>query len=99
MATCPSVSAERYLAAQDGPETCPVCGKDNAQENGEPVFPEDWAFCSAGCRDSYMAEVRAHTDAFVREMYDEDRYVAEFNAKCPFCAGQSKKLCRHQQGS
>lgn len=96
MATCPSAAAERYLTEQDGPEACPMCGKANAYDSGEPVFPEDWAFCSVGCRDVYMAEVRAQTDALVREMHEEDRYIQEFNAKCPRCAGRSEKLCAHQ---
>lgn len=99
MTECPSRAAERYMAGEDGPEDCPVCGKANAHENGEPVFPEDWAFCSAACRDTYTAEVRAQTEAVVRSMYEEDRHIAEFNAGCALCKEQSKKLCRHQQGS
>ena len=55
MTECPSVSWDRYCAAQEIPEECPVCGRDNATEDGEPVFT-DPAFCSQKCLDIYMED-------------------------------------------
>jgi len=53
---------EEYHDSQDSPEECPVCGYPNADEDGEPIFEEDPSFCSARCRDEYVAHQRFMDD-------------------------------------
>jgi hypothetical protein len=53
---------EEYIAALDWTEECPVCGYPNANEDGEPIFEEDPSFCSARCRDQYVANQRFMDD-------------------------------------
>ena len=48
-------SYEEYIASLELPEECPVCGYPNSTEDGKPVFSEDPSFCSARCRDQYVA--------------------------------------------
>jgi hypothetical protein len=52
------------------PETCP-CGKENANEEGEPVHPADPAYCSEACA---LAAAEAQAVA--------DRLEAQANAEC-----------------
>lgn len=47
-----------YIASQELPEECPVCGYPNADDEGEPIFKDDPSFCSARCRDQYSAHQR-----------------------------------------
>ena len=58
MTECPSRSAERYLADQERPEVCPICGKDNSTEDGKPVCVQAEDFCSVECRDEYCKNLK-----------------------------------------
>ena len=92
------MAAERFIADQEMPEECPICGDPNADpESGEPVFPEDSAFCSADCRDVHVKEQRAQDNAMAEGFEETDRLVAAHNAHCPKCI-DSKKYCFHQEG-
>jgi len=41
----------------DPPEECPVCGEPNADEDGEPVYPDDPSFCSEKCLLKYCQDL------------------------------------------
>jgi hypothetical protein len=40
----------------DRPEVCPQCGRNNSNEEGEPVCVDAPDFCSVACQDTYLAE-------------------------------------------
>jgi endogenous inhibitor of DNA gyrase (YacG/DUF329 family) len=65
----------------DLPETCPTCGGKNANEDGDPVYPEDPAFCSWACSLVYDAdqEVALRDEAAAMRELDalNDRREAE----------------------
>ncbi len=69
MNRCPSHDWDRYCRDNDPPEVCP-CGKDNADENGEPVCKDAPDFCSAACRDAY-----------VKAQQDSDRAEAQYQTE------------------
>jgi hypothetical protein len=89
---CPSHGWDRYCDSQDIPEQCPMCGAENADEEGEPVCKEAEAFCSVKCQTEYMAEQKRLAEAEVAEYFAEKAQIAEHNAKCPSCKG-SEKYC------
>ena len=66
-AGCSSVPGDEF----ELPETCPMCGEQNANEEGEPVHPADPAYCSQACA---VAAAEAQTVA--------DRLEAEAMAEC-----------------
>ena len=39
----------------DRPEVCPQCGRNNSNEEGEPVCVDAPDFCSVACQDTYVA--------------------------------------------
>jgi hypothetical protein len=49
----------------DLPETCPACGGENANEDGDPLYADDPAFCGAECVASWtsLQNERARLDA------------------------------------
>lgn len=68
------------LAAQGGydiPEECPVCGKPNADEDGEPVYPQDSAFCSEHCANEYAADQRFHDHNLYLDYVETERLIEE----------------------
>jgi len=97
MSECPSRAAEQYIASQEMPEECPVCGDPNANEKGEPVFPVDAAFCSEACREVYVKEQKNHDSMHVTDFEETAKLIAVHNAQCPKCIG-SQKYCFHQEG-
>jgi hypothetical protein len=66
----------------DPPEVCPVCGADNADDEGNAICGEAPDFCSVACRDRYVAEQRAADDAYAAALIEEDRIAAEWRAMC-----------------
>jgi hypothetical protein len=98
MSECPSVAAERFIADQEMPEECPLCGDPNANEySGEPMVPEDPAFCSTHCRDAYIQEQRERDGAMAEDIQETAKLITAHNAQCPRCI-DSKKYCFHQEG-
>lgn len=87
---------ERFNATEALPEECPVCGDANADENGDSVFPADPVFCSAYCRDAYVAEQRHRDNVAATEYRDIKVVIAAHNARCPKCV-TSPVYCFHQQ--
>jgi hypothetical protein len=71
VAYCPSHDWDRYCAAQELPEQCPVCGRDNADEEGEPVYAPDPAFCSQACAEQYAKEQEVESAALAASYRDE----------------------------
>mgnify|MGYP003673475703 CR=1 FL=1 len=60
MAFCPSQAWDAHCDSQEIPETCPVCGKTNHdEETGAPVYEADWAFCSSECHTAYNVTEKA----------------------------------------
>jgi len=57
---------------EDPGEECGAfgCKNDNADEDGEPVFPADPGFCSEACRDDYVGAVAAQAEALACEHFD-----------------------------
>lgn len=53
------------------PEACPLCGADNANTEGEPVFLEDPAFCSAACAAVYY-KAEAEAEAAFAALLDSE---------------------------
>jgi len=98
MTQCPSRIVERYIASQELPEECPVCGDYNADENGEPVYKADPSFCSSHCRDVYMAEQKQKDDVEAAEHQDVAKLISVHNAKCVRCV-TSPVYCFHQEGA
>lgn len=73
--TCPSRHAERYLAAQELPETCPACGRDNADpDTGDWLCDQAAPYCSEGCVDweSEQRQERREADRLARDLADEE---------------------------
>ena len=95
MTQCPSRIVERFIASEEYPEECPVCGDSNTDEKGEPVFPGDPVFCSAHCRDVYVIEQKQKDDLAAAEYKDITKVIAAHNAKCPRCI-TSKVYCFHE---
>lgn len=67
MAHCPSHDWDRYCALMDPPEQCPVCGADNADAEGEPVYAGDPAYCSQACAEIAEAWAQAEAEAEAEE--------------------------------
>jgi hypothetical protein len=63
-----SKSYENYEQSLDIPEECPMCHKKNADNDGEPLFDDDPAFCSAECRNSYMSAVAIADTMYYNDM-------------------------------
>jgi len=93
--SCPSKDWERCCSSQELPEECPVCGDPNADDAGEWLCKEAPGFCCKKHQEEYLAEQRRMDDRAMEEMDREDKLVEEHNAKCPRCAGQSRKYCGH----
>lgn len=66
-AGCSSVPGDE----PDPPDTCPGCGADNVDADGEPVNPDDPFFCSAVCAEKYTEQERAAADAEAAERKEE----------------------------
>jgi len=79
---CPSCGAAQ--GTLDGPEEC-ICGKPNADDEGEWVCPEAPGFCSVACQEKYQEEQRKQDEAEVAYTEAEARLIAAHNAKCPRC--------------
>lgn len=84
-----------YGRESEFPESCPVCGKPNQTDDGKDVCSDAVGFCSTACMKEYVEHWNKVADELLGQLSEEDRLVAEHNAKCPQCKG-SKKLCRHQ---
>jgi len=59
----------------DPPESCPECGGANANEDGEPLYADDPAFCCEECAVAWGAaqEINARIEAEA----EADRWLAE----------------------
>jgi hypothetical protein len=44
---------------EEPPENCPMCGKPNTDDDGNPIF-DDPGFCSQACLDRYEEELMEH---------------------------------------
>ena len=93
---CPSQDWDRYCDSQDIPEQCPMCGGENADEEGEPICKEAEAFCSTKCRDEYTAEQKKLAESEAQDYFAEQKMLAEHNDKCPRCKGSTQKYCFHE---
>jgi hypothetical protein len=59
----------------DIPEECPVCGYPNADDDGQPIYPDDPAFCSKHCTDQYAADQRFHDTMLYLEIQEQQRFA------------------------
>jgi hypothetical protein len=89
---CPSQDWDRYSASQDMPTECPVCGDENADDEGNPICPEHPAFCCKEHGERYIAEQKRLDENAAAEYLFEKKQIAEHNAKCPSCK-HSEKYC------
>jgi hypothetical protein len=89
---CPSQDWDRYCASQDMPETCPECGEENADDEGNPICPTHPAFCSVKCADVWAEREFQAANNEAAEYLHEKQLIAEHNAKCPSCK-HSEKYC------
>lgn len=67
MSRCPTQDWERYVAACELPELCPVCGQDNADPETGEWLSVAAPFCSPVCQEVYIAEQRKLDDAYAEE--------------------------------
>lgn len=70
MSHCPSHDWDRHLEAQEMPTECPVCGKDNADEDGNPICIEAPTFCSKECETKYAREYAESETNHANEQMD-----------------------------
>ena len=89
---CPSQGWDDYCAGQEIPETCPICGEENADEDGNPICKTDPAFCCKEHAEQYAAEQKKQDEAAAAEYFAEVKAIQEHNAKCP-CRKGSTKYC------
>ena len=87
---CPSQGLENYIASQEMPESCPVCGKENCTEDGEWTCPEAPGFCSKECQKQLLDEQTQIANEMVEELLEEERLIKAHNSKCPSCKFSSK---------
>jgi len=55
------------------PESCPMCGKDNVDDDGELLFPKS-ACCSRACEICWMEEEQrriTEEDAYMNQLAEE----------------------------
>jgi hypothetical protein len=58
------------------PEECP-CGAANADDDGEPIYDGDPAFCSKACVDKYIVRMREEAEAEYQDYCDSLRDLRE----------------------
>ena len=62
----------------DLPDTCPVCGGEWCDEDGNLLVPfGQEPFCSVACADKYRSDSKAADDLYAKALEEEDRSRAE----------------------
>ena len=59
----------------DRPDYCPVCRRENADEDGEPICAEAPDFCSVKCEAAYVDEQRAAAAADAEALREWDFFA------------------------
>jgi hypothetical protein len=64
----------------DCQEECPMCGKPNCTDDGEPVFVASPDFCSKECDDEHARQVALEADNYAAALAEEDAIAAGLDA-------------------